>query len=823
MMKMKQLFLIALSLCFCCIAAALEVSLEPVRRNINAGNFIQLKLSSDKAVTRIDYPAVTGAAWENAYSSSGMQNINGKVTYTRVLMLSPEKEGVITIPPFKVTCGSESAMTREVKVQVLPRDKAPEQAVKVEDVVKGTVTLAPASNHFWAGEEITLYCDLFVESKYSSQIRITYFPELLNTGNAIFATFNYRNGRVRFRMEGNPEEVVEEKRVFLRHRFTAQCRILTPGNFAPGAEMQIGILQQNSVPDDDFFGGFGSSFFSSTRTVPYKVRFTPAKSVEIKPLPPLPEKGESTALVGKWQITGALSSSSLRQGEVAELTLTFKGSGGAEQFRAPKVEFQDFRVYPPEVTRKKGIITAKYALIPLMPGEKVMHLYPCFFDPAGGKWVMVPLEFKGAVAKSAALPRSAPQNKVYQESAGKADPGKAEEKAPQTRLFYQKSTPGKAVELPLIYNNILWIILFGLGMPLAAVGIELYFRRREKESNSPELKKKKALKKAMAEAAKEFRAHGDTPEFRSKFIPLLGEAMGLSAGATAGEIAAKVDDTELCRYFSEIESASFLPGGGKAITLDRKGTDALLKLMKKYMLWGLCCFALTLQSGEINKEFNQGEFASAARRYAALAVQGELYRPQMLYNYGNACYMMNDLPEARRALNLALLLAPEDGEIRANLHLVNTRLFENTPAENSFSAMLKEFRDHLRPDRYLLLAAFCWGMIWILWSFRRQTGKNLFYSCGGTALFLALLFVFSCCTQMKENYSPDRIIVTASKVELRTLPGKTSGTIDSTLTGGGEGELLRKDLSGYCRIRINGRDGWVPENAIKRAFPGSLF
>ena len=203
MMKMKQPLLIALSLCFCCIAAALEVSLEPVRRNINAGNFIQLKLSSDKAVTRIDYPAVTGAAWENAYSSSGMQNINGKVTYTRVLMLSPEKEGVITIPPFKVTCGSESAMTKAVEVRVLPRDKAPEQAVKVEDVVKGTVTLAPAAGHFWAGEEITLYCDLFVESKYSSQIRITYFPELLNTGNAIFTTYNFSTYYTNYRISTN--------------------------------------------------------------------------------------------------------------------------------------------------------------------------------------------------------------------------------------------------------------------------------------------------------------------------------------------------------------------------------------------------------------------------------------------------------------------------------------------------------------------------------------------------------------------------------------------------------------------------------------------
>jgi hypothetical protein len=330
-------------------------------------------------------------------------------------------------------------------------------------------------------------------------------------------------------------------------------------------------------------------------------------------------------------------------------------------------------------------------------------------------------------------------------------------------------------------------------------------------------------KKAMADLAAELARKGDSPEFRSRLIPLLGESMGLSQGASAGEIAGKVTDTELCRYFDAIERSSYAPGEEHEVSLSKEGKSALLKLLKKYGLI-LCCFGCFLcGAADVNEKFNKGEYAQAAKQYLELAVKGNSCSPAMLYNYGNCQYHLNNLPEARYALNLASLLAPEDGEIRANLHLVNTRLFEEKGGSSSFTAMLADLRDRFRPDRFLLMGAFCWGLAWLLWSFRRKTGMSVFYSCAGTAIFLALLFWFSAFMQMKYPYSRSGIIVTAPKVELRTLPGKNSGTIDSTIAGGGTGELLRKDSSGNCLIRINGREGWVPASSIKTIFPGTLF
>lgn len=821
---MKRLLNTALFFLACTgLCNALEISLEPVRRNVTLGRFIQLTLTSDRNVTKIDYPALADARWQTNYSSTGIRNINGKVTHTKTLLIIPEKEGTLTIPPFKVHAGRESAMTPAVTLRILPRPAPGQGELSLAEAVRGrlTVTAPGGGSEVYAGEELTVDCDLLIDERVLSQIRPGHFPELTNTGNAVFTFFNYRGSRVKFRM-AEPVEVLEKEQPFMRYRFTARCRVLTPGVFAPEATIQVGVVQRRSFADDmdDFFG---SSFFG-TNIVPHTVRFNKITPVTVKALPPVPAGAENTSLVGKWQLTGKLSGSSLRQGEVAELTLHFKGSGSAENFHAPEARFPGFRVYPPEVTAKNGEVTAKYALVPLEPGEKVITLKAAVFDPAGGRWIVHDLNFKTAVAKGVLPPTAGVQQNFAPAVSGKkvTDADAADTGTPQ--ICYQKNTRGKKVLLPLISNRLGWIIFFAAGFPLLALVIEFFFRRREKELNTPEFRQRKALKNAVKALEKELRSQGDTPGFRAKLIPLLGEAMGLTAGATPGEIAGKIADPELCCYFAGLDSAGFVPGEAEKVTLSPAGKKALRALLKKFALVLLLfCLSSPAAGSSLNASFNRGDFAKAAAEYRSLMGDSRGFYPNMLYNYGNCQYHLNNLPQARWALNLASLLDPGDGEIRANLHLVNARLFQNGEEQGSFSGALKEMRDRIRCDTFLLLGAFFWGLIWLLWSFRRKLGPTLFYGFSGAAFCLALLCFISFAAQLNGICSPRNITVTAKSVELRTLPGLTAGTTETTLTGGGTGELLQEDNSGYCLIRINGREGWVPATAISRTLPGGVL
>ena len=247
----------------------------------------------------------------------------------------------------------------------------------------------------------------------------------------------------------------------------------------------------------------------------------------------------------------------------------------------------------------------------------------------------------------------------------------------------------------------------------------------------------------------------------------------------------------------------------------------LLKKIASLLLLFCTCFPAA--AGSLNGSFNRGDFAAAADSYRSMMGDSRGFYPNMLYNYGNCQYHLNNLPEARWALNLASLLAPADGEIRANLHLVNARLFQNNEEQGSFSSALRELRDRLRCDTFLLLGTFFWGSIWLLWSFRRKLGPSLHYGLSGAAFFLALLCFISFAAQLNTICSPRNVTVTAKSVELRTLPGQTAGTTETTLSGGGTGELLQRDNSGYCLIRINGREGWIPETAIRQTLPGGVL
>ena len=825
-MKYKKMkcFLCVLLLTLCSFvleAKEFSVTLEVRRSAVRLGEYIQLILHSDKKVDKIDYPVIPGAKWAENIQSSGTRYVNGKVSHMKTLYLAPEKEASFTIPPFKVYSGKDSGTTQELKVRVLPREQMNTEegkSYKISDIVKGSISITPAGRNVYAGEEMVITCDLLVDERFTNQIQLSYYPEFTRAGNALFTTFAVRGGKTRFKAD-RPVQVVEKDTPFIRYRFTAFCRVLKPGPFAPGATQKVGVIRTDRTredPFDGFFGGMGG-FFSSSSVEPYTVNYTQAPPVEIKALPTPPAGVFNTFLVGKWQVKGALSSTSLRQGEVCELLLTFQGTGSPENFSAPQITAPGFRVYPAEVEKKGDTVTAKYAMIPLETGELEIKLCPGTFDSTLQKWVSTPLEFKAAVLKgAAAAPAGVQKNFAPAPPQAPAAPAPAGEEE-RNFLLYQKNAPGALVKLPLVKNALGIVFFFALICPLAALGIELFFRRREKEASSPELRRKKELKKELRQLAFELNSKGDSAEFRSRLIPVLGEALGLSAGAAAGEIAEKMSDEELCSYFSRLDFAGFSPvNDEKELKLDSSAKKALLKLLKSLSLIALLFFFLPGVSGtELNSEFNAGNFAAAAPKYMALAQTPEGCRPDMLYNYGNARYRQGNLPEARWALTRALLLKPWDGEIKANLQLVNGHFFKNPGTDGSFSANLRAFRDQIRCDHYLIAGAFFWALIWFLWSFRRKISSGILSTATFICAFLCLLCLTAFFTQMQSTYSDKRIIITVPQAELRTLPGKNAGSVETAVTGGSEAEVIQYDNSGFARVRLDKREGWLPVQSFK--------
>ena len=196
-MKKLKYILFLMTLCALLGASEFTAALDLQRGAVRLGEYIQLVLSSSRPVDKIDYPQIPGAQWAKNIQSSGTRYINGKTSYMKTLYLAPEKEGEFTIPPFRVYAADSSVQTREIKCRVLPRrSQITEEgkSYRLSDVVKGTVVITPRNRSIYAGEEMTVTCDLLVDERFTNQVRLSYYPEFSNVSDALFTTWEVRSG-----------------------------------------------------------------------------------------------------------------------------------------------------------------------------------------------------------------------------------------------------------------------------------------------------------------------------------------------------------------------------------------------------------------------------------------------------------------------------------------------------------------------------------------------------------------------------------------------------------------------------------------------------
>jgi Flp pilus assembly protein TadD len=78
-----------------------------------------------------------------------------------------------------------------------------------------------------------------------------------------------------------------------------------------------------------------------------------------------------------------------------------------------------------------------------------------------------------------------------------------------------------------------------------------------------------------------------------------------------------------------------------------------------------------------NRQYEKGDFAGAAKAYAALLDQGQ-HSSAVLFNLGNAHFKAGQLGAAIAAYRRAEALAPRDPDIRANLQFAREKVAGDT-------------------------------------------------------------------------------------------------------------------------------------------------
>ena len=168
----------------------------------------------------------------------------------------------------------------------------------------------------------------------------------------------------------------------------------------------------------------------------------------------------------------------------------------------------------------------------------------------------------------------------------------------------------------------------------------------------------------------------------------------------------------------------------------------------------------------------------------------------------------------------AQLLAPGDPECRANLKQVQSKLqLSQDEDSSSLGGKLANFRDSLvRPDQYLAGAAWGFFLLCLLALLRGRGGRLWRWSAAAVILFVSVLFVLAALEQCGSSYSPDRVVITAKTLEIRSLPAENSGNALSTVNGG-EYAVILEERHNWLRISCNGSEGWIKSDQAKRIFP----
>lgn len=798
---------------------AVEVEIRPAQPY--AGEVFQLLLTAEKNYPAPEkLPEVSGIRWMPNASSRSYRNINGKASHTLGISAVAEKAGTWQIPSFTVKTGrGKTAQTPVITLKVLADDSA-ESAADTRKALFGRIKLDEERTTCYLGEEVGLNVELFIRS--DARVTGLAYP-VLQIPHAVFRNYGQENPEnPRFGKPLRRIRTVDGAR-YTVFSFPTAFRSIASGRITPEGAVTVEVAapqkrrdRSRDPFDDDFFGGF----FSSRQTVSRKVELTSPGQITFKPLPPVPADALFTGLVGPWQMEISLDrSAGCKVGEIMSLRLRFLGMGGGDLLKLPRIDLPGFRVYPPEIRKDPGGITATWQIIPLKAGKNRLKLRLATFDPQSGKYQISSMDQVLDAAPADRLPGSsvtaAPAAPVQAGTDPAEKPLPTQEKA---FLLYLKKDPGTPETLPCGRQQ-LWLCgVLIAGGPLLWWIMLLIYARRDRIAGSGTLRRRRAARKVsktLFRRLKHARTDWEWEDiFRREVPPVLADLLDLPPGSTAGELAEKVHDPVLKEALWHAGQNAYLPGVSGSGCTNRQGAMKALKKLLVFLLLPAGVYLSAHDFAAAGAAYDRGDFARAEAMYRQeLAKRGP--SAGLLYNLGCAAFM-NEHPAAALAyFEGAVKLAPRDSAALENLNVTLARLGRDPVGRvQSPGDLLRYCRDLFRPDEWMVIGSVMWFCFFLILAFRRALPVPVRRTGWGITGVIFLLAVAACISQIRTGYAPNRGIVLDGGTRLRTLPA-ASGTLEGGLAPGQEVRIL-EERGAYLLIRCGNLQGWIPAGDCRR-------
>lgn len=377
----------------------ISISLGPEEIAYNDLFTITITVKNGRLESNDNFPDLDGFRKRGTSSSSNTNIMNGQVTVSQSLTQNyvPEKEGVFTIPAFKMKINGKDYSHPGQRVKVGPavqkkdpfrdpfddifgrRQQQPQDFVDIKE--EAFLALTTDKKEVYLGEGFNTTLAFYVAETNRAPLQ---FHDLGRQLSDILKKIKPSHSwEENFNIENvNGETVMLEGKRYTQYKIYQAVFYplnLDDINFpSVGLEMIKYRVARNP------------SFFGRNRQEDYKTFYSKPKVVKVKDLPPHPLKDQVS--VGRFRLEERINTNPVRTGQSFTYEFNIYGEGNISAINKPDIlEDDNFDFYPPNVeqniNRRSGKVTGSklftYYGIPNEPGEYNLGDYVkmIYFDP----------------------------------------------------------------------------------------------------------------------------------------------------------------------------------------------------------------------------------------------------------------------------------------------------------------------------------------------------------------------------------------------------------------------------------------------------------
>ncbi|TDS12795.1 tetratricopeptide repeat protein [Maribacter caenipelagi] len=217
--------------------------------------------------------------------------------------------------------------------------------------------------------------------------------------------------------------------------------------------------------------------------------------------------------------------------------------------------------------------------------------------------------------------------------------------------------------------------------------------------------------------------------------------------------------------------------------------------------------------------YNTGDYDKAVSYYEDILNNDE-HSSAVYYNLGNSYYKLNMIAESIYYYEKALLLSPNDNEIKTNLSYAQNMTIDaiDTMPETGLSKLYKNITGKLTFDQWAYTAIvfmLLFVLLYILfYNSNYSTRKRWTFIGSLLALFFCLISVLFAFIQRNDFDENQPAIIFSEESIVKSEPNDASAEV-FLIHAGTKVNVLEK-LNDWNKIRLaDGKTGWIQNNELK--------